>query len=653
MKKLRIAVYVFLGLLLLSFILMIAFRQSILEKVIDKVISSEKRKHQLNIKIEKAGFVGLSTVEFQNISVVPDSADTLIRINQFRVSVAILPLFIGHVKIDELISSNAVLNIINKNGKRNFDFLLKNKAPKDTVKKDQSGVDLANLADNLINELLYKVPNNMSITNYRLNVVDDEHAFSINASSIAINDHQLNSTLVLNNNESVWHMEGQLYPSDKKLNVRFFADNKKVELPYLEQKFGLKLSFDTVSTRMDNIEYASGELRIFGNWALKNLTVNHPRIAQKDVLVNSASIDCNMFIGEKSISIDSSSLAYLGLIKARPFIKYTIAPSKIYELKFDIEEMPAQDFFNSFPQGLFATLEGLQVQGKLGYHLNFYLDEEEPWKCKFNSGLSKNNFSIVKFGETNLQKMNSDFVHIPYEVGYAARPIYVGPSNPNYTPYDQISDNIKNALLTTEDPLFFSHRGFYEEAFRQSIATNFVAKRFKRGGSTISMQLVKNVFLSRNKTVARKLEEMIIVWLIENNRLTSKQRMYEVYLNIIEWAPNVYGITEAAHFYFNKKPSQLNLGESIFLASIVPKPKKFKYSFLADGTLKPYMHNYFRFIGGLMVKRGKVPATDTNGIFNSVVLRGIARNYVVVDSLQIIPESEEEMEELKTLLETE
>ena len=653
MKKLRISIYVFLGFIALSFILMFAFRQAILEKVINKAIASEKRKHQLNIKIEKAGFVGLSTVEFKNISVVPDSADTLLRINQFKVSVAILPLIIGNVKIDELISSNAVLNIINKNGKRNFDFLLKNKTPKDTVKKDQSGVDLANLADNLINELLYKVPNNMSITNYRLNVEDEEHAFTINANSISINNHQLNSTLILNNNESVWHMEGQLYPSDKKLNVRFFADHKKVELPYLEQKFGLKLSFDTVSTRMDNIEYTSGELRIFGNWALKNLTVNHPRIAQKDVIVNIASIDCNMFIGEKSISIDSSSVAYLGLIKARPYIKYTIAPSKIYELKFDIEEMPAQDFFNSFPQGLFGTLEGLQVQGKLGYHLNFYLDEKEPWKCKFNSGLNKNNFSIVKFGETNLQKMNSDFVHVPYEVDYAARSIYVAASNPNFTPYEQISDYIKNALLTTEDPLFFSHRGFYEEAFRQSIATNFVAKRFKRGGSTISMQLVKNVFLSRNKTVARKLEEMIIVWLIENNRLTSKQRMYEVYLNIIEWAPNVYGITEAAHFYFNKKPAQLNLGESIFLASIVPKPKKFKYSFLADGTLKPYMHNYFRFIGGLMVRRGKVPASDTVGIFNSVVLRGIARNYVVVDSLQIIPESEEEMEELKTLLETE
>lgn len=651
MKKVRIVLLVLSGLFLVAIISVFVFRTSILHSIIQKVIASEKRKHSLDIKINEASFVGFSTVELKGISVVPENRDTLIRIDQFKVSVSVFPLIFGHIKIDELSSSNGIVNVVHKDGYRNFDFLFKKKEPSDTVKKDQSGLDLASLADNVLNELLYKVPNNMSIKNYRLNVIDDELNFTVLADDVNIDDHQLNSKFILNNNESIWHMEGQLYPSDKKLNIRFYADNKKVELPYLEQKFGLKLSFDTISTRMDKIEYASNELRIFGNWSLKKLMINHPKISQKDVVVDNASIDCNMFIGKKFISIDSSSVAYLGLIKAKPFIKYTLTPSKIYELKFDIDEMQAQDFFNSFPRGLFSSLEGIQVQGNLGYHLNFYLDEKEPWKCKFNSGLTKNNFSIVKFGETNFQRINGDFVLIPYEFDRPSRPIYVGSSNPNFTPYEQISDNIKNALLTTEDPLFFSHRGFYEEAFRQSIATNFVAKRFKRGGSTISMQLVKNVFLSRNKTVARKLEEMIIVWLIENNRLTSKQRMYEVYLNIIEWAPNVYGITEAAHFYFNKKPAQLNLGESIFLASIVPKPKKFKYSFLPDGTLKPYMHNYFRFIGGLMVKRGKVPASDTVNIFNSVVLRGIARNYVVVDSLQIIPESEEEMEELKNLLE--
>lgn len=652
MKKIKIVVYIVIALILGAVITGFAMRESILNSIINKIILSEKKKHDLNIKINEAKFVGITSVSFKGISVVPQDRDTLLRVENFKVSVSILPLFLGHIKIDELKTNNAVLNIIHKNGIRNFDFLLKRDTSNiDTTKTDGAGIDIASIVNNLINKVLYKVPNEMLIENYLLNVVDNDLAFQIKANDIRIEDHVLNSTFVLNNNEAVWHMQGHVYASDKKLDVKFFANNQKVVLPYLEQKFGLKLSFDTVSTRMDKIEYVSDELRIFGNWSLKNLLLNHPKIAQKDVQVNNASIDCNMFFGEKFISIDSSSTAYLGNIKARPFIKYTIGKQKIYELKFDTEEIAAQEFFNSLPSGLFNSIEGIKVKGSLAYHLDFYLDSKTPWRCRFDSELKKKDFGIEQFGNVNFSKINGSFVHIPYEVDRASRPIIVGPENPNFVPYDQISNFIKNTLLTTEDPLFFSHRGFYEEAFRQSIAANYVAKRFKRGGSTISMQLVKNVFLNRNKTVARKLEELIIVWLIENNRLSSKQRMYEVYLNIIEWAPNVYGIAEASRFYFNKRPSELNLGESIFLASIVPKPKKFKYSFLPNGELKPYMHNYFKFIGGLMVKRGKVQEIDTIGMFKSVSLRGPARDYVVPDSLMNYEEPDVELEELKSLLE--
>ncbi len=652
MKKVKIVIYVIVALVLITFVTAFAMRESILNTIINKIIQSEKAKHDLNIKINEAKFVGLTTVSFKDISVVPQDRDTLLRVENFKVSVSILPLFLGHIKIDELKTSNALLNIIHKNGVRNFDFLLKRDTTNiDTTKTDGAGIDIASIANNLINKVLYKVPNEMLIENYLLNVVDNDLAFQIKANDIRIDDHELNSTFVLNNNEAVWHMQGHVYASDKKLDVKFFANNQKVVLPYLEQKFGLKLSFDTVSTRMDKIEYVSDELRIFGNWSMKNLLVNHPKISQKDVQVNNAAIDCNMFFGEKFISIDSSSTAYLGKIKARPFIKYTIGKQKIYELKFDTDEIQAQDFFNSLPSGLFNSIEGIKVKGSLAYHLDFYLDSKTPWRCRFDSELKKKDFAIEQFGNVNFQKINGSFVHIPYEVDRPSRPIIVGVENPNFVPYDQISNFIKNALLTTEDPLFFSHRGFYEEAFRQSIAANYVAKRFKRGGSTISMQLVKNVFLNRNKTVARKLEELIIVWLIENNRLSSKQRMYEVYLNIIEWAPNVYGIAEASRFYFNKRPSELNLGESIFLASIVPKPKKFKYSFLPNGELKPYMHNYFKFIGGLMVKRGKVQEIDTIGMFKSVSLGGPARDYVVPDSLVNYEEPDVELEELKSLLE--
>jgi membrane peptidoglycan carboxypeptidase len=114
------------------------------------------------------------------------------------------------------------------------------------------------------------------------------------------------------------------------------------------------------------------------------------------------------------------------------------------------------------------------------------------------------------------------------------------------------------------------------------------------------MQLVKNAFLSRQKTLTRKVEETLIVWMIENKHIISKSRMLEVYFNIIEWGNGVYGIGEAARYYFGKSPAELTLGESIYLASIVPKPKAGLYAFQPDGSLKDYLQNYFHSLGGMM-----------------------------------------------------
>ena len=161
----------------------------------------------------------------------------------------------------------------------------------------------------------------------------------------------------------------------------------------------------------------------------------------------------------------------------------------------------------------------------------------------------------------------------------------IGPQNPYFTPLDQISPNLQNAVMTAEDPTFYTNHGFVEESIRKSLATDYKEKKFKRGGSTISMQLVKNAFLSREKTLARKVEEILIVWMIENNHIMTKERMLEVYFNIIEWGNNVYGIGEGSRYYFNKPPSELNIGESIYMASIVPHPKTGLYSFQPDGSL--------------------------------------------------------------------
>jgi len=222
----------------------------------------------------------------------------------------------------------------------------------------------------------------------------------------------------------------------------------------------------------------------------------------------------------------------------------------------------------------------------------------------------------------------------------------VGAANPNYTPLNQISPYLRKSVLTTEDPSFFSHRGFINEAFKQSIVKNIRTKKFARGGSTISMQLIKNAFLTREKTLSRKLEEILLVYIMENNRIVSKERMLEVYFNIIEWGPNVYGIGEASTFYFEKSPSELTLNECLYLANIIPSPKKFMYQFNSEGNLKSFAINRDRLLKNIMMRRGIIVPDDT--LYQMPILvKGAAKSFIktkVLDTIKIDSTSIEEFD---------
>jgi membrane peptidoglycan carboxypeptidase len=209
----------------------------------------------------------------------------------------------------------------------------------------------------------------------------------------------------------------------------------------------------------------------------------------------------------------------------------------------------------------------------------------------------------------------------------------IGPENSNYTPLEAMSPYLRNAVMTAEDPTFYKNHGFVEKAIRQSIVTDIKDHKFKRGGSTISMQLVKNSFLTRKKTLSRKIEEILIVWMLENNHIMTKDRILEVYFNIIEWGPGIYGISEASHYYFGKAPSELTLGESIFLANIVPRPKAGLYAFLPDGSLRPGLENYFNSLGRMMMGKGFTQVDSSSYGFYTVRLKESQRRRVAtVDS---------------------
>jgi len=627
-----------LGILLVLVVILgsIAYskREALLKQMVAKAISKADKDYGLDVKIEKAGFSGLSTIYMKNISVVPKDRDTLTTIKDITIGVKLFPLLYGNVKLAELGLNTGKFNIVLKDSLTNLDFFLKRKK-KDKTDKNAK-MDLSELAHDILNQVLDKIPDDMEMKNLLFTLNDNDTAkVTLLTTTATIDGGDLNSTILVNGTESTWHVNGVVKPAKQQMDVLFFADNKKVELPYIENKLHAKLSFDTIRTELKNADYSGDNFKITGSWSVKNLLINHKKIAANDIVVKDAKIDADLLIGPNFVALDSSSTVFLKNASIHPYLKYTLSPVKIYEIKLHAPEQDAQGLINAFPQGLFESLEGLQVKGKIGYDLNFYLDSSAPDSLKFSSALTPNGFQIVKLGKTDLQKINSVFVYTPYEYGKPMRDITIGPSNPNYTPLSQISSNFKNALLTSEDPSFFSHHGFVEESIRKSFVTNFKEKKFARGGSTISMQLVKNVFLSRNKTLARKAEEILIVWLIENNRLISKARMLEVYFNIIEMGKNIYGIGEASRQYFGKSPSELNIGEGIFLANIVPRPKIAMFKFRGDGGLKDYMLPYFRYMGRIMARRGLTPS-DTSGYgFYDVRLREGLRQYLLPDSAKV------------------
>jgi membrane peptidoglycan carboxypeptidase len=277
----------------------------------------------------------------------------------------------------------------------------------------------------------------------------------------------------------------------------------------------------------------------------------------------------------------------------------------------------------------------MKTSGELSYRGYFKMDLHHPDSVQLHSQLLRKNFKILSYGKTDLRKMNDTFNLPVYSNDRYLRTIHVGPSNPNFLTYQQIPPSLIYAVLTAEDGSFMWHKGINEEAFRKSIIANIKAKRFKRGGSTISMQLVKNIFLHKNKTVSRKLEELLMVWLIENLRLSSKERMLEIYFNVIEWGPNVYGINEASHYYFSKAPSALQWNEIIFLTSIIPSPKKFMYEFDEKQQLKN-LEGYYNIVSKFLVRHGHMTQLEKDSLKASVVLNGpakLALRPMVEDSL--------------------
>jgi len=171
---------------------------------------------------------------------------------------------------------------------------------------------------------------------------------------------------------------------------------------------------------------------------------------------------------------------------------------------------------------------------------------------------------------------NIDELKIQNPISTAFMELYKGETLLSYRwiPYTEISPYLKQSVVIAEDSAFFDHKGFDWNAIWEALEKNWKKKEFARGASTITQQLAKNLYLSPSKNPVRKIREILITIALEQR--LSKQRILELYLNVVEWGEGIFGAEAAAQHYFNVKASQLSAYQAAWLASILPNPRYYE-----------------------------------------------------------------------------
>ncbi len=631
-------------------------RQQLLNYALGEIKTRVERKYPVTLTLGPARFTGLSTVEIGGLSLVPTAAagpqaagDTLLTARRLLAGLSVRSLFAGRPVFSELQIDQAHLTAHKRmSGANNFSFLLKKRGAVPVRRDTLRGTNYGLLLNQVLDAGFGSVPGEADFRRFVVSYSSPHHYAQLTMPRLSIEDGEVRGQLTASVDSVVNELgvSGTIEPGDDALNLKLFGVNGSVQVPYVARHYGALVSFDTIRVQLAGKDFTAddqtgGQLTVRGSVAARNFNFYHKRLASEDIVIHRGQLDFVATLGRGTVSLDPGTRAVLNQLIFHPKIAVRLKPKLAVSLKIDSDPTPTNAFFNSLPEGMFDVVAGTAGTGTLSYHLKAAVDLAQVDSLKLGSSLQPSkDFSITHFGAEDLGKLNHDFAFTAYnDKGDSLRTFAVGPSNPDFTPYAAISPYLKSVIMTTEDPRFFTHKGFMEKAFVNAAIEDIKEKRFARGGSTLSMQLVKNVFLNRQKTVGRKAEEMLIVWIIENTRLVSKERMFEIYLNIVEWGPSkykwpsgkhgVYGVKEAALFYYGKRPSELDLDECLYLASIIPKPKYYRQSFNSYGGLRGSTRWFFKLIADIMATKGLITSTERNSVNYAVNLNGPARTYIV------------------------
>jgi len=330
-------------------------------------------------------------------------------------------------------------------------------------------------------------------------------------------------------------------------------------------------------------------LNLWGDGRLSNFKGSHPALSEVPLgpfdLSFGGRIDVQFGRSrEEGMGLKlSEAHVTLGQVKTRLGLEFEkSAANHTLQAFAHTAKVDAQVLRHAIPPGLIPRLEPITAEGRIGLSAALFLDFKDYDATRLKIEIPRTKFRITQLNPS----LDFESLRHTFRVSHVLKAAddleirqsrLIGPMTSRWISLDEMPPLLPDAVRSQEDWGFYNHAGVSGFHIRGSLVSNLKSKRFRRGGSTMTMQLARNLFLSRQKTLSRKLQEVILAWLIEER--LDKDEIMALYLNVVELGPDIYGIGEAAQHYFAKKPAQLTAPEVAWIVRLLPGPRPYYKSF--------------------------------------------------------------------------
>ncbi len=323
------------------------------------------------------------------------------------------------------------------------------------------------------------------------------------------------------------------------------------------------------------VDFGDGIASVRADVEVRAINVDHPLLARETVRDLGFAVDLVARIdpGAKTVELERAAVHRKGvsLELSGTIVHPPRRDERRYHLQARVPAVPCQAVLDAMPVELTPSLQGFVLEGEFEAAIAANIDFADLDSLSLEGDVGIGNCKIVRVPpHAAVDRLASGFTHRVAMRDGSQRTVQMFPGSNTFTSLAAISPHMVQAVLTTEDGGFWRHRGFLPSQFEVALRRNLAAGKIQLGASTITMQMVKNVLLSHERTLARKLQELFLTWYVETT--LTKNRIMELYLNAIEFGPGIYGVTRAAAHYFGKHPSELTPPEAVFLAVMLPSP---------------------------------------------------------------------------------